>query len=230
MRGVLAVCLALGLPAWADPVRLVPYEELEPRLVSRIDFEGFPRQMSPGVSLDGVVDLEGASLAERFSGHVLTETDGFDRLSHWPLPPLTLEPGADGENLAVSFLYMMSNQLGGLGPRGFPSRDAGGEGSIAILFDRNQFALGFKVAAEPAPETPGPKGRMHVAFFRRDATLISELTIRLDWGFSAYGFVRDSETEDVAGIAITNLDPEGIAIDDVIFDTDLVLGALHFAD
>lgn len=227
MRGLVFILAVIGLPAWADPVILVPYEELEPRLVNRIDFEGFPRHMSPGVSLDGIVDLDGASLGERFTGHVLTERDGFDWLSHWPLPPLKLEPGADGQNLAVSFLYTMSNQLGGLGPRGFPSRDAGGEGSIAILFDRDQFALGFKVAAEPEPEVPGPKSRMHVAFFRRDATLVSELTIGLDWGFAAYGFERDGKTEDVAGIVITNLDPEGIAIDDLIFDTNLVMGALQ---
>lgn len=230
MRGLLPCLFILGLPASADPITLVPYETLEPRLVSRIDFEDFPRQMSPGLSLDGVVDFEGASMGERFSGHVLTERDGFDRLSHLPLPPLRLEPGAEGQNLAVSFLYMMSNQLGGLGPAGFPSRDAGGEGSIAVLFDRDQFALGFKVAAEPTPEVAAPKGRMNVAFFRRDATFISVLTIGLDWGFSSYGFVRENDAEDIAGMVITNLDPEGIAIDDLIFDTSLVLGWLESAD
>lgn len=227
MRAIIACLLLSTLPARSEPVTLVSYHELESRLVSRIDFESFPRTLSPGTPLDGLVALEGAQLGERFTGQTLSEIDGFDRLSHFPMPPLRLEAGQNGQNLAVSFIYMLSNQLDGLGVAGYPERSAGGEGAIAILFDRDQFALGFRVAAELEPDIATPPGQMEIAFYRRDATPIATLTVTLDWGLSSYGFLRTDGTEDIAGITITNLDPEGIAIDDVIFDTDLVLGLLR---
>ena len=122
---------------------------------------------------------------------------------------------------------MLSNQVAGLAPPGYPERQAGGEGAIAVLFDRDQFALGFRVAAELEPDTPAKQGTMQVSFFRRDATPIATIDVMLAWGFQGYGFVREDEAEDIAGITITNADPAGIAIDDLIFDTDLVLGLLH---
>ena len=228
MRALLSIlAVALAAPAQADSIALVPYETLEPRLVTRVDFEDLPRQMSPGTSLDGVQRFEGARIGERFAGQTLFHENGFDRLSPAPLPPLTLSAGAPGQNLAVSFITTLSNQVAGLAPPGYPERRAGGEGAIAVLFDRDQFALGFRVAAEIELPEDAPASLMRVSFFRRDASLIATLDVPLGWGFRGYGFLRDGETEDIAGITVTNSDPEGIAIDDLIFDTDLVLGLLE---
>lgn len=225
MRALLLIAVVAALPVRADPVDLVPYEALEPRLVTRVDFEDYPRMMSPGTALNGVQRLEGVRIGERFSGQTLTQVGGFDRLSPGPVPPLDVVAGAPGQNLAVSFVYSLSNLVAGLAPPGYPKKEAGGEGAIAVLFDRDQFALGFRVAADLRPED-NSSGRMQVAFYRRDATLIATMDVTLGWGIRGYGFLREAETADIAGVTITNMDPAGIAIDDLIFDTDLVLGML----
>ena len=217
--------LVLALPAQAEPIQLVPYDTLEPRLATLVDFEEYPRLLSPGTSLEGVQRFDGARIGERFAGQALSHEDGFDRLSPFPLPPLDILPGQPGQNLAVSYVYTLSNQVAGLAPPGYPEPRSGGEGSIAVLFDRDQFALGFRVAADLRPGNDA-QGSMEVSFFRRDATLIATVDVPLNWGFRGYGFLREGEVEDIAGIAITNADPAGIAIDDLIFDTDLVLGLL----
>ena len=222
MRAVLLALIAVS--AEAEPVGVVPYEDLEPRLVTRVDFEDFPRLLSPGTPLEGIQRLEGVRIGERFAGQTLSHENGFDRLSPHPLPPLSIVAGAPGQNLAVSYVYTLSNQVAGLAPPGFPERRAGGEGAIAILFDRDQFALGFRVAADLKPGD-GTQGAMRVGFFRRDATPIASVNVTLGWGFRGYGFLREGEVSDIAGITITNADPAGIAIDDVIFDTDVVLGS-----
>ena len=114
----------------------------------------------------------------------------------------------------------------GVAPPGFPDRNGGGEGAVSILFDRDQSALGFRVASEPKPDEPKPKGRILVAFFRRDGNLIAEVEVELEWMLGGYGFRRQDGVEDIAGISITNRDPQGVMIDDVIFDRDLVVGWL----
>ncbi|MEO0694114.1 MAG: hypothetical protein AAFY90_14695 [Pseudomonadota bacterium] len=230
MRAFLAL-LALTLAAQADPIALVPYSDLEPRLVTRVDFEDFPRRLSPGVQIDGVQRVEGAAMGERFLGQQLWQENGFDRVGLVPDAPLSLAPGADGQNLSIALIYQLSNQLQGLAPPGYPAIDAEGEGSVAVLFDRDQFALGFRVAAEPQPrDRPGTPGQMTVQFFARDARLIAEMTVTLGWGRKAYGFLREGEEPDIAGITITNEDPAGIAIDDLIFDHDLAIGWLITPD
>ncbi|MEL6645737.1 MAG: hypothetical protein AAFQ79_17535 [Pseudomonadota bacterium] len=224
MRALLAL-LALTLPAHTEPITLVPYTDLEPRLTTRVDFEDFPRRLSPGISLDGIQPVEGAALGERFQGQLIWQQDGFDRTGLIPDAPLALVAGAEGQNLSIALIYQLSNQLQGLAPPGYPATNAEGEGSVAVLFDRDQFALGFRVAAEPRPrDGNGTPGQMTVQFFARDARLIAEKTVTLGWGRQAYGFVREGEATDIAGITITNADPAGIAIDDLIFDTDLAIG------
>ena len=162
MRAFFAL-LTLALPAMAEPVTLVPYADLEPRLVTRVDFEDFPRRLSPGVQIDGIQRVEGAAMGERFQGQLIWQEDGFDRVG--------------------------------------PLADA------------------------PQPrDGAGRPGAMTVQFFTRDARLIASMPVTLGWGRKAYGSVRAGEEPDIAGITITNADPAGIAIDDLIFDHDLAIG------
>ena len=227
MRALPFVLVLAAAPLGAQEVVQVPYAGLEGELTSRIDFETYPRIPSPGDPLDGVAVHDGASFAERFRGQVITQEAGFDVLRLPPAAPLSLEAGAPGQNLAVVYLFFMSNQLKGMAPPGFPRHEAGGEGAVAVLFDRDQSALGFRVTSEPRPDDATvPKGRMQVAFYRRDGSLIDRLEVVLEWELAGYGFRRADEVADIAGIAITNRDPAGVAIDDVIFDRDLVLGGL----
>jgi hypothetical protein len=226
-RLALAALLALfPLAALGQDVLRVSYDTLSERLVALIDFETLPKRPSPGEAVDGVLSFEGAGLAEGFRGQRVAQSGGFDALHLAPASPLTLQPGAPGQNLAVEFVYFMSNQVMGTAPPGFPDRRGGGEGAVSILFDRDQSALGFRVASEPKPKTEGTKGWMQVSFYRRDGSLIDRLEVELDWFLGSYGFQRADGAADIAGISITNRDPEGVMIDDVIFDRPLELSLL----
>ncbi|MEO0990736.1 MAG: hypothetical protein AAFX00_07295 [Pseudomonadota bacterium] len=210
-------------PAFAQ-VERVPYDPLVPELGRIIDFESYPKKMSPGTRLDGVQAFEGAAFGERFTGQSVEQEDGFDRIVGPPHGPLALASGRPAENLSVTFYFLITNHLVGNAAPGYPESRAGGEGAIAILFEADQRAIGFRVAAEPAPETPTPKGEMTVSFYRRDGSLITETTLPLDWGRGSYGFARTDGSYDIAGVTITNRDPAGIAIDDVIFEDLTVTG------
>ena len=219
-----AICAGI---AGAQEIERVPYTVLEQELVARIDFEDLPRIPSPGKAVDQIMAFQGAQIAERFRGQLVAQDAGFDAFLSDPSAPLVLEVGPPGQNLAIEFVYFMSNQIMGTAPPGFPERDGGGEGAVSILFDRDQSALGFRVASEPKPRDGRAKGRILVAFFRRDGSLISEVEVELDWMLGAYGFQRRGGVEDIAGVSITNRDPQGVMFDDVIFDRNLVMGLLR---
>ena len=224
----LAVCLIFLCPSpgWAG-VLLVPYDPLARELDTLIDFENYNKFLSPGLRLDDVQHFDGAAFGERFNGQATLNKEGFDTVFGTPSPPLSIVPGVPGENLAVTFYFLLSNHLVGHAAPGYPENRAGGEGAIAILFDRDQRALGFRVAAEPEPKEPQTKGQMTVRFFRRDGSEISRMDVTLNWGRKGYGFRRRGETPDIAGVSITNRDPAGIGIDDLIFDAETVTGYLR---
>ena len=171
-----------------------------------------------GTKLDGIQDFGGVRGAERFFGQYVEQVDGFDRITGVPVFPLKLMPGRERENLAVTFYFMITNHLVGHAAPGYPENRAGGEGSIALLFDNEQRALGFIVAAEPRPKEDRPQSVMTVSFYSGDGRLIDRLNVPLAWGRKGYGFVREGNIPDIAGITIENRDPAGIAIDDIIFD------------
>ena len=219
MVRLFALLAILASPAAADGIRTVPYDDLKTRLARIVDFENFSRYMSPGTRLEGVQDFDGVRAAERFSGQITQQNEGFDQILGDPLPPLTLAAGREFENLAVTFYFMITNHLVGHAAPGYPEDKAGGEGAIALMFDHPQSALGFRVAAEPAPKDGNvPKGLMTVTFYDVAGKRIDLMTIPLDWGRAGYGFEKTDKVPDILGITIENRDPAGIAIDDIIFD------------
>jgi len=216
MRWLFALML-LPVPALAGEVALVPYDDVRPRLSRTENFEEFPKILSPGTRLEGVQIFPGIAAAERFAGQVTVQDRGYDALTGYPAAPLELAAGPENQNLAVSFYFILSNHLLGSAAPGYPAERAGGEGAIALMFDIDQSALGFRVATEPLGGKVHP-GTMSVAFYARDGRLIDRLEVALDWGRPSYGFERTDGAADIAGITIENRDPAGIAIDDIIFD------------
>ena len=59
---------------------------------------------------------------------------------------------------------------------------------------------------------------MQVAFYDRAGRTIDRLEVPLNWVRKGNGFQRVFGDNDIAGITIENLDPAGIAIDNIIFD------------
>lgn len=217
MRAVL-ILLALTGALHAGPIERVPYADLQDRLASRLDFETYPRRLSPGLPAEGLQRFDGATLGERFAGQRLSYDGDFDRVGGPARGALAVVAGPDRRNLSVAFIPGLSNLMHGLGRSGYPRDEATGEGAIAILFDRDQSALGLKIAAEPAPQDE--PGRATILFLARDGTEIDRVELALDWGFHGYGFRHAGDRDVIAGIVILNADPAGIAIDDVIFDTE----------
>ncbi len=210
-------------PAGAAPIDLASYGSLTG--TGLVDFNDVPAAPFPGISTEGVLDLDGASFAERFDGQTLGSAGDFDTLSGTPNDPLLLLAGAPGENLAAGNLGGIIG-IAGLGPLGHPDPAANGEGTIAILFDDDTAEFGVEILGVD-PSTGGAT----FDFYRRNGTLIDSVTVLLP-SDGLFGFVREAGVVDIAGIVISNDDVGGIAIDNVVFQepipepsTALLLGA-----
>jgi hypothetical protein len=178
-----------------------------------VTFEDLPQISAPGTNYDGLMVSGGVAFGERFAGQTLTKVGAFDRLSGSPSGTLALQTGTPGENLNIfagSYAGKYGNVLTGLGDYGFPSYDAIGEGSFALLFSSDQSEFGFSLIG-------GNGGTAHLDFFARNGSLLDSILLS---GLSDqyYGFSRAGGLKDIAGISIWNDDAAGIAIDDIKHD------------
>ena len=213
LRVLVLACLPLPALACGDPVCRVDPDTLE--LAQIITFDDLPSGWDPGVRIDDLLRLPGASFAERFAGQAFGRDGDFDTVSGPAFSPLTLLPGAPGETLSIVRLYS-SNILNGYGPAGYPQTHAQGEGAIAVLFDEDQPALSFEVLG-------GEAGTAVVQFLRRDGSHIHAVIVD-NLGPVSLGFRREGDAPDIAGFVITNTDPQGLAIDNLRFGPPPNLG------
>ncbi|MDU8910228.1 hypothetical protein [Aestuariicoccus sp. MJ-SS9] len=197
------------------PVCEVPQDSL--RFTRDITFDALPSGLGVGRELDGIVDESGARFGRYFSGQVLETVGTFDRANGTPTQPLALMAGGKGHNLGAMRLYG-TNILHGHGPRGFPNPDAVGEGTIAVLFDRDQPALAFDIVG-------GERGSAVVTFLNRAGGVLHRLALS-ELSEATYTFERRGRIPDIAGLLIENDDPEGIGIDNLRFEFDELMGAL----
>ena len=209
MKSLAAFFLSL-LPgatlACGAPVCLVNPDELSlPRIIT---FEDVRSGAGPGLYIDDILPLDGATFGERFAGQSVAARGAHDEILGNALPPLTMMPGADGRNLSVVNFYGQT-VINGFGEAGFPRREAQGEGAIAVLFDRDQSAFAFDLRG-------GERGAAVVHLYRRDGTLIGQVPVEPTGEF-AVGFLRSDAHSDIAGFIVTNTDPQGLAIDTLRF-------------
>lgn len=209
MRLLLALAvIALPLPAIAcgAPVCLVDPDSLS--LPQTITFNETRSGAGPGHPVEEVLALQGAKFGERFAGQQLIVDGTHDAIEGPALGPLTVLAGTNGQNLSV-VNSMGVSVLMGYGSAGFPKRDAQGEGAIAILFDEDQSALALDVRG-------GEKGRGNVLFLRRDGAVLALVPVQ-PLGEFELGFYRTNGAADIAGLVLTNRDPQGIALDTIRF-------------
>lgn len=217
-----AVCIAFASPSAAcdAPVCLAEPDTLA--LSRVITFDNLPSGFGVGREIGDILDQPGARFGERFAGQILTPEGDFDRVSGQPLAPLSVLPGAKGQTLGIMRL-MATSVLQGHGPRGFPSTQAVGEGAVAILFDHDQSALALDIRG-------GEQGEATLFFLRRDGSAIHHITLG-PLSEASYGFHRQGGIPDIAGLLVINSDPEGIALDNLRFDQNAVIGwASTFVD
>lgn len=200
---------------WActDPVCVVAPESLD--LTREITFDKIPAGHGPGFLVDDILRLDGARFGERFVGQTLETLGDHDAVTGAPSGPLALLPGERGQNLSV-VAFNGGRVLNGYGKAGYPKRRAQGEGAIAILFDEDQYAIILHIRG-------GEAGEARITFFAHDGRGIADLTVG-PVGENPIGFLRRGGVDDIAGIVITNTDPQGIALDTIGFGKSLDLG------
>ncbi|MDD9723452.1 hypothetical protein PVW51_22360 [Sulfitobacter sp. PR48] len=206
MRALFLSLLPTGLLACGAPVCLVNPDSLA--LTRVITFDDIPSGAGPGLRVDDVMNLDGAQFGEIFAGQGLAAAGAHDQVIGAALGPLILLPGAPGQNLSV-VNFQGNTVLNGYGPAGFPRREGQGEGAIAVLFDNDQNALSFALRG-------GESGVALAQFLRRDGSVIGAVPIEPTGEFTL-GFARADDIRDIAGMVLTNTDPEGIAIDTLRF-------------
>ena len=221
---LLALLASAGAAGAADPIRPEAYATLQGQLAGRLSFESPDAGPEPGLLLPQGYRSRGAAAGERLAGQELLvvrdDADRrFDALRGAPSTPLSIAPGEPGQSMALARHRGLGSVAAfPLGPKGFPDIAARGEGAFAVLFDVDQRATGLRLHADyadPLGAHPAP-GRGEIAFYARDGRLLARHQIDFTHGVMELGFV--SEREDIAAFTLTQTDPGGIAIDDVLYD------------
>lgn len=206
-------------------------EQVDPSILTCdgvITFDDVVGGSPPGTNYDTVFESDGADFAERFVGQTRTTVSAggydFDALSGTPSSSLALQVGDPGKNINILQTPEcgLTQVLNGLGPVGYPSFNAIGEGSFAVLFDFDQSEFGFRICG-------GDGGSLTIDFFKRDGTLIDQIVLS-GLGDQVYAFKRAGGVRDVAGVSIWNTDPAGIGIDDICHDVPGVPGRPVYMD
>ena len=210
------------------PAQVLPadYGDLRARLDGRISFETLPQRPEPGLNLNAAIRVPGAWLGETLTGQSINGAL-HDRVQGQPSVPLGVRPGAAGQSLSVArHRGFGSNALFPLGPLGFPAVAARGEGAVALLFDQDQAAFGLRVHSDYGdPLGTGPQpGVLTLHLFRRDGVLIQSIRHDLARGINDIGLMTNDARPAIAAVVITNSDPGGIAIDDILFQFAAMLG------
>ncbi|MBN9889423.1 hypothetical protein [Salipiger abyssi] len=225
----LAVLLALMTPpALADGLTEIPYAALLDMPHLRVSFDTLPPAAEPGHVFDAPLRFEGVRIGEDLAGQTLAEAvtaEGrFDALHGVPLLPFRVEAGAHGCSLAVALHRGFgSNALFPLGPAGAGLREGRGEGAVAILFDRAQWRLGLKLHADyPDPlGTRPPRGTVTLRFWDEAGRMIAEQVLHPGTGVLPLAWQSD---QPIRALTITNTDAGGIALDDILHQTDPATG------
>jgi hypothetical protein len=214
--------MALPVATRAADIKVLPYAHLEAELDARITFGTLPERPEPGLNFDASMRLGRAWIGQHFKGQSLSADTGFDNVSGRPDAPLTPKPGPALRNLSVAYHQgFESNALFPLGQYGFPALDARGEGAVAVLFDQAQRAVALKVHSDyvsPLGAAAQP-GTVTLTLYNRQGRVIARHIQPLKPGITEIGLRRTNGLPDIAGVLITNDDPGGIAIDDILYQT-----------
>lgn len=203
---LLIAMIPTGVLACGGPVCMVDPESLS--LPQIITFDDMRSGAGPGYLIDDILPLPGATFGERFAGQDVVALGFHDDVTGTAFGPLTMMPGARGQNLSL-VSFGGNTVLNGYGVAGFPKRDAQGEGAISVLFDEDQSALAFELRG-------GEAGVAFVTFHRRDGVSLGKVPVEPTGEFSV-GFMRADGSSDIAGFTVTNKDPQGMAIDTIRF-------------
>lgn len=180
-----------------------------------IDFDDVTSSIGIGSRIDTVIARDGAQFGERFAGQTRSAQGDFDVITGAPHVPLAVIDGGPGQTLGAMHL-LGTIVLHGHGHRSYPRVEAVGEGSVAVLFERDQPALAFDIRG-------GEQGYASVQFLRRDGSRIDTLTLG-PLAEDSFAFMRKDMQPDIAGFILLNTDPQGVALDNLRFEGADLMG------
>lgn len=223
-RRKIAAALALAAsPSGAGPVERVPYAALLDQPHAVVDFETYPTLPEPGQSVEGLMDFGPVVIGETFAGQPVAmlggdgtfwDSPGGPAAADAPLRPL---PGPVRQNHSVAYhAGFGSNALFPLGLRGFGAIEGRGEGMAAVFLDQDVAGFGVKLHADYADPLGAhpPPGTATFWFYDRSGQMFDAVPVALRSGVQPVGFAMAHPG--IAGVIITNTDPGGIAIDDIL--------------
>lgn len=223
-----ALCGSLAGTALAEGVAAIPYDDIRVPPGVAIGWGEMATHSDSIIVLDGPHRREGAVLGESFAGQVVTRQRDADNVPHdlvtgTPEAPLRVVPGPDGRNLAVAPRdpHFGRPVLLPTGPGG-PDQNIHGEGSVAILFDEDQCLFGIRLFLDGTPGggvAAEDFGIVNLKVYDRDGGLIAEVRRSRRSGILSLAYRRDGGAGDIAGLLLQNVDPAGIAIDEIRFAT-----------
>ncbi|MBV2360433.1 hypothetical protein KUH32_11660 [Thalassococcus sp. CAU 1522] len=211
----------LPVLARADPaLRAIAWDDLIATPHRVIRFDDLPARPEPGHVIDAPLRAPGLWMGEALQGQITRARDGFDGLSGAPLMPLAVRAGAPGQSLAIALHRGFGSMaVFPLGPAGAQARDGRGEGSAALVFDVPQVVFGLKLHAEyadPLGRAADP-GTVTLTFYDAEGVRLARQVLRpgpdvipLAW----------TTRHPVAALTIETTDPGGIALDDVVIQTE----------
>ncbi|MDA5093970.1 hypothetical protein O2N63_07700 [Aliiroseovarius sp. KMU-50] len=222
--GLFVACSIAATTGWADSetgvVTPLPYTQLETELAGQIDFETLQVLPEPGASFDKILLAPGVRMGERLTGQRVHAVNGHDTLTGSPRVPIDVVTGEDRETVAIAYhAGFGSNAAFPLGPDGFDARSGRGEGSLALVFEQAITRFALKLHADyddPLGSRPAP-GPVTLGFFDNTGAQIGGVTVIPHHGVNEYGFRLSLPA---TALTITNRDPGGIAIDDILYPLD----------
>lgn len=229
LAGLVCLILAAG-PAAAQNIRQVAIQQIAPVLNAIVDFEGFDAGTEPGKEMSRLVSGAGASVGTAFAGQRRTTYNiASSAGQHFEFDPaqgpaLPFRLSGDGSFVIAWHRGFGSDAAFPVGPDGANRASGRGEGTLAVVFEDDQTVLAFRVHADypdPLGTRPSP-GTAQVSFFARDGAILETIIIPLHHGVMTLGF----ETMDtgIAAFTISNTDPGGIAVDDIMFRRNVPTG------
>lgn len=152
-------------------------------------------------------DELGITFGEKLVGQAVQADGVFDVITGTPQTPLRMDTSVEpkwGVNIINIF---SSTMIDGIGPLGFPDRNALAEGAITVLYDIDQQVIAFDLIGSN-------DGIVFMQLFNRQGMRIADYTIEY---LKDDTFIFTSSQRDIAAITLTNTDKAGLVYDNFRF-------------
>lgn len=197
-------------------MRVTSYDVLKSELQGIFDFDDPQFDFTMAEPIGDIIDNGDAKISQNVMGQsVSTYRERWDRPSIG-FEESRLESTEANKNVVILDLGSHHGKmLAGLsGSERYVDRI--GKGMFTILFDEDQYAVGFRFYALPSPRMNFQNSTVTAVFYSRGGKIVD--IVRWDVnGEVKIGYERTSLVNDIAAISVYNQHPNGVFVDDIIY-------------